>query len=422
MKQLWITFLGGIALSASTNLINAQPNYPVPSGVWCSCPPTTGTGNGSVDPAVASKSYVNGILVRAGWKDIETADDTYNWALIDSQLASAKAYGKKISLAIGGGPNSPAWLYAQGAQSISYTVPFSGTIPVPWDTLFLTRWTSFITALGNRYANDTTIRLVYITNASGNGFEMQLPFNPTPSYADIAYTDQKMIDSWKRVVDTFSSAFPHHYLTNDFHPVNSGNSVADSVYAHAKLHIGGNRYGANGWWWTQNNTSLYASQYSILQSSAAGNAFTGIQMAYSGTASAGSFGTGGMPAALNLAISNHICYWEIWNDDITSGNFDTLFSNATCLHLGVAKKNGIETSLTIFPNPSPRLFTITLQQHTIHEIEVLNELGQHIFRDNTIQTNSYLLDMGNAPEGIYLLKVTDYQKAVSYRKLVLKNQ
>jgi len=79
---------------------------------------------------------------------------------------------------------------------------------------------------------------------------MQLPFDPTPSYTSIAYTDQKVIDSWKEVIDAFNSSFPNHYLTNDFHPVNQSNIVADSIYAYAKLNIG-SRYGANGWWWTQ---------------------------------------------------------------------------------------------------------------------------------------------------------------------------
>lgn len=343
MKLIFRVIFWGLSFLVSINSINAQPNYPPPTGVWCSCPPTTGVGSGSVVPAVASKPYVKGILVRVAWKDIETSDNVYNWSLIDNQIAAAQSFDKKISLAVGGGPNSPSWLYSLGAQSISYTVPFSGTIPIPWDATFLSKWTEFIAVLGNRYANNTTIRLVYVTNSSGNGFEMQLPFNPTPSYATIGYSDQRVIDSWKQVVDTFDSSFPNHYLTNDFHPVNNSNAVADSIYAYAQLQIG-NRYGANGWWWTQNNTLVYPSQYSILQNSTTSNQFTGIQMAYSGILSPGSFGTGGMPTALNLAISNNICYWEIWNNDITNGSFDTLLSNAACATTSTANISGRVTT------------------------------------------------------------------------------
>jgi len=420
IQKIKKTILGAL-LICSTNLTFSQPNYPAPTGVWCSCPPTTGTGSGSVDPAVASKSYVNGILVRVVWKDIETSDNVYNWSLIDNQITAAQSYGKKISLAVGGGLNSPSWLYPLGVQSISYTVPFSGTIPIPWDTIFLTKWTDFITELGNRYANDTTIQLVYMTNSSTNGFEMQLPFNPTPSYTSIAYTDQKIIDSWEQVIDAFDSSFPNHYLTNDFHPVNSSNAVADSIYAYAKLNIG-SRYGANGWWWTQNNTTVYPSQFSILQNSTTTNLFTGIQMAYSGTTSPSSFGTGGMPTALSLAISNNICYWEIWNNDITNGSFDTLLSNAVCSPiLGIEESNSIEKNISVFPNPSQSIFTITLKDNFIEEIEVTNELGQTIFRKENINNNQFTLDIGNINDGIYFLKVIDDKKAISYRKIILKN-
>lgn len=420
MIQKTIKATLGLLLICSTKLTFAQPNYPAPTGVWCSCPPTTGTGSGSVDPAVASKSYVNGILVRVAWKDIETSDNVYNWSLIDNQITAAQSYGKKISLAVGGGLNSPSWLYPLGVQSISYTVPFSGTIPIPWDTIFLTKWTDFITELGNRYANDTTIQLVYMTNSSTNGFEMQLPFNPTPTYASIAYTDQKVIDSWKEVVDAFNSSFPNHYLTNDFHPVNSSNAVADSIYAYAKLNIG-SRYGASGWWWTQNNTAVYSSQFSILQNSSTTNLFTGIQMAHSGINSPSSFGTGGLPTALNLAISNHICYWEIWNTDITNGSFDSLFSNAVCSPiLGVEELNSIENNLTIFPNPTQSILTFILKNNFIEEVEVINELGQTIFREENIKNNQYTLDIGTANDGIYFLKVIDDKNTLSHRKIILK--
>ena len=397
--------------------MQAQPNYPAPTGVWCSCPPTTSTGSISVMPAVATKPYVDGILVRVAWKDLETADNTYNWALIDSQITAAQTYGKKIALAVGGGPNSPTWLFNQGAQSLSFTIPFSGTIPIPWDTIFLTKWTEFITALGNRYADDTTIQLVYLTHSTSNGFEMQLPFNPTPSYTSISYTDQKLIDSWKQIIDTYNTAFPNHYLTNDFHPVNSSNTIADSVYAYANLTIG-NRYGANAWWWTQNNTTVYPSQYAILQDSSTTNQFTGIQMAQSGTDSPDSFGAGGLPTALNLAISNHICYWEIWNSDIIDGSFDTLFTYAACSPLDDSQilTNNL---FKVYPNPSNGIFTIESALE-IQEIELVNAMGQTILNVAAIQSETYLLDIQNFKEGIYLLKVSTTENKLFYEKLILE--
>lgn len=406
----------------------SQPTYPAPKGVYCSCPPTTSTvGPGSVDPTVASKPFVKGILVRIGWKDIEPTDNVYNWALLDNQITAAQSYGKKISLAIGGGPNSPSWLYSLGTQSLSFTVPYSATIAVQWNSTFLNKWTEFVRALGNKYKNDTTIRLVYITNSTANGFEMQLPFNPTPSYTSLGYTDTKVINSWKQVIDTFKVAFPNHYLTNDFHPVNSSNVPADSIYAYAKAKLG-SRYGANAWWWTQNNTTYYSAQNSIMLNSAANNNFTGVQMAYSGVTDSAQFGAGGLPAALQLAISDGICYWEIWNQDIVSTKFTSLLTNSTTCNSITAineQKQIDQNEFFIFPNPASNILEVALNNNTNEyvELKIFDELGNLIRSQNTthnLQTIS--VDVSDLSNGIYFLNLTSDNKRQFYRKFIIIRQ
>lgn len=419
MKRTFTALLVLLSCFISANFASAQPNYSPPSGVWCSCPPSTGIGTGSVVPAVAAKSYVNGILVRVVWKDIEPTDNTYNWALIDDQITAAQTYGKKISLAVGGGPNTPNWLYSLGADSMSYTLPFPGTMPVPWDGIFLSKWTEFIGELGTRYQNDTTIQLVYITNASQNGFEMQIPHNPTPSYTSLAYTDQKMIDSWKQIMDAFNAGFPNHYLSNDYHPVNSSDVVADSIYSYANQTIG-DRYGANAWWWTQNNTSVYPAQYAILQNSANSHTFSGIQMAASGTSNPSSFGLGGMPEALNLAISNNVCYWEVWNEDILNSAFDSLLQSAACSSLGIGesfmKTNPV---LQVSPNPSSGIFSIALDGNPITSLEIVNVLGEIVFQKSELQSSAVAIDLSFAPEGIYYVRARDSKNKSFAQKLIL---
>jgi hypothetical protein len=143
-------------------------------------------------------------------------------------------------------------------------------------------------------------------------------------------------------------------------------------------------------------------------------------MAASGVTNPSSFGTGGMPEALNLAISNNVCYWEIWSNDITDGSFDSLLSIATCSVLNLEENTKIENNLTVYPNPSHSFFTITLKLNNIQEIEVINELGQTIFRKENIKNSQYSLDIGNSIDGIFFLKVTDDKKTISYRKIILK--
>lgn len=252
--------LGLLFLSLSlSSQISPIPSYPPPTGVFCSCGPTTGVGAGSVNPTIASNPFVKGILVRVGWHHLEPSKNQYNWALIDGQIAAAQIYNKKVSLAIGSGISIPQWVFNEGAQRLVTSLPLNDTIAVPWDSIYLKHWTEFVTALGNRYQNDTTIVLVYMTHSTGNGYEMQLPFVTTPSLQVAGYTDTKMIQSWNKVINTFNGSFPNHYLTNDFHPVNGSNVVGDSVYIHA-TNVMGNRYGASAWWWTQKNTTVYPSQ------------------------------------------------------------------------------------------------------------------------------------------------------------------
>jgi hypothetical protein len=354
MTRVIILFL---LLFWTSALLFAQPSFPPPSGVFCSCSPTTGTGYGSVNPSIAAKPFVKGILVRVAWDKCEPKDDVYNWALIDGQIVAAKTYGKKISLAIGTGGGIPQWVFKLGAQAIvPLSPPTNDTIAVPWDGVYLTKWAGFISELGKRYVNDTTIQLVYITNSSTNGYEMQLPYSSSPTLSAVGYSDAKMISSWKSVIDAFNSAFPNHYLSNDFHPVNNSNAVADSVYAYAISKIG-RRYGANAWWWTQKNTTVYSSQYNILKNSATNNVFTGVQMAYNGTSDGPSFGEGGLEGALKLAIANKVCYWEIWNQDILNSNFEPMLTNASCsLTIGITKIN--ESGFRLFPNPTNGSFFV----------------------------------------------------------------
>lgn len=396
----------------------AQPSFPPPSGVYCSCGPTTGNGYGSVNPQIASKPFVQGILVRVGWNILEPADDTYDWALIDTQINRARQYGKKVSLGIGSGIMIPQWVFDGGAQRLVSTSPINDTLAVPWDAFYLTKWKELISALGSRYQNDTTIQLVYITHSTANGFEMQLPRVVTPTLSAVGYTDKKMADSWKEVIDAFSAAFPNHYLSNDFHPVNNSNDVADSVYAYA-VNTVGTRYGAAAWWWTQKNTGVYPAQYTIMQNSAANNNFSAVQFARNGTTDSAAFGPGGMPGAMQLAINDGICYWEIWNEDILNPDFDSLLSNAGCTTTGISNTvNEQRPGITIYPNPATKAFTITASDR-INGITITNLAGAIIYNTAGNRSVSLHVDMEAQPRGIYLVRVQTTNNTY-YQKLVLQ--
>lgn len=402
MKRILAVAVGFLLFS---RFVFAQPAIPHPTGVYCSCGPTNTSGQGSVDPAIASKPFVQGILVRTGWNLLEPVDNQYNWSLLDVQIARAKSYGKKVALGIVNGPSAPAWLYMQGAQAAVTGPPLNDTIPYPWDPVFLAKWGEFIAALGARYDADTTVSLIHMTNSSANGFEFFLTPSGIFNWNTTGYTDDKMIASWKSVMNSFNAAFPNHYLDNDFHPVfltgNSSNIPSDSLYEYARNSIGA-RYGAFSSWWSQNNTANYPAQYTDLQQSAQ-QTFANIQMAYNGTNNAGSFGPGGMPGALQLAIDQHFCYWEIWNQDILNPDFETVLSEASCGGSVAAREPESDALIQVFPNPAKNQVTIRLNEPSAHRILLKDVHGRLIYVSRMTHEHEVNLDVSGYQGGWYFL-------------------
>lgn len=384
----------------------AQPAMPPPAGVYCSCGPTTAPGRGSVDPAIAARPFVEGILVRIAWSLLEPTDGVYDWSLLDGQVAAARALGTRVSLAVGCGIGIPQWLFTAGAARLVASVPIADTIAVPWDAIFLDRWTRLIALLGSRYADTPEISLVYMTHSTANGYEMQLPFVTTPTLAEAEYADARMIDAWTRVIDAYGAAFPRSYLTCDLHPVNGSDAVADAVYAHARTVLG-LRYGPAAWWWSQKNTSVYPAQYALLRDGAQHAPFSAVQMVQSGTTNPSAFGPGGMPAALALAIADRICYWEIWNNDILNPVFDSLLTHATCSGASATDRPvSPATALHLHPMPARDRVTVRsgeLLPLTVVLTSLLGETLQHV---RIPPGDGSVLDLSGLSPGLYLLQAT----------------
>lgn len=304
---------------------NTIPEYP--KGIYCSCGPTNAT-NSSITSSLGVIDYLDGVLVRINWADIQPATTTYNWALLDDQLALAEQYDLEVVLAIMNGPFAPDWLESKGVVFFDY--PFrdiTQSLPLPWDETYLSEYSAFIAALGERYTDEERIRLIHITNATTNGLEMQYVFNTATMNQFIAagYTETKVIESWQTVIDAYASAFPNHLLDLDVHPVFNSNTIAESVvdYGHTNL---GNRFGVfSAWWSVHNATNVYPAMFDLL-TEASEASFASVQMV-------GSTSTGLNPLtqqelfdALQLAIDSDINYVEVWNNDITSTPLNTSLS------------------------------------------------------------------------------------------------
>jgi hypothetical protein len=75
---------------------------------------------------------VDGLRIRTGWSDAETADGVYSWTQIDQCLANALTSGKFIGLGVISGTNAPPWLmggvsFTDGSTTINVATLTSQT-------------------------------------------------------------------------------------------------------------------------------------------------------------------------------------------------------------------------------------------------------------------------------------------------------
>lgn len=309
-----------VLLVAALSLVCAvaAAQQPVrPTGIYCSCPPTNAQSSSFI-AAVAQQPFVDGFLVRIGWDLLEPSPGVFDWTLLDAQIASCAQAQKRVALAVVQSTGTPAWLAGLGAGT--YTYSFRGaskTVALPWDPVYLSRWTSFVAALGARYGQDTTIALVHATHATHNGFEMHLPFGEEAGYRAAGYTEAVYAQSWTAVLDAFFAAFPNHFVDVDLHPVYGSELVAQQVVAHG-LANGAGRFGAfGGWWNVRNATEVYPDMQTLFQSTAAVT-FTNVQNVGSWvrTPERYDFDLEVYAAAHELALRTGIRYAEVWNADL----------------------------------------------------------------------------------------------------------
>src|SRR5207249_8926833 len=109
-----------------------------------------------------SNANCDGVRWKVRWSDIEVTADTYTWRYLDDAVALAAANSKKCGISINAGTDCPAWLYAAPYNAQSYTMQDTPgliglKIPVPSDTVFMTRWRKFITDFAARYDSNPAV-------------------------------------------------------------------------------------------------------------------------------------------------------------------------------------------------------------------------------------------------------------------------
>jgi hypothetical protein len=158
-------------------------------------------------------STVDGIAIRTSWQSLEPTKGSFDWSAIDAAVSAATTYGKKITLHVlaSAYASPPSWVYTDGAQSYTYATPTgtTKTDPVPWDSIFLARWETFVSALASHLtASGGLARIQYVSVAV-----------PVPEMSlvgctngllggTLAYSRANYLDAWRRTVLATQTAFP----------------------------------------------------------------------------------------------------------------------------------------------------------------------------------------------------------------------
>jgi Secretion system C-terminal sorting domain len=77
----------------------------------------------------------------------------------------------------------------------------------------------------------------------------------------------------------------------------------------------------------------------------------------------------------------------------------------------------IENNITIYPNPTNGKFTLFSKQSKIINIQISNISGNIIYSNQNINKYTVNIDISDAEQGIYLMKITD-ENSISTSKII----
>lgn len=203
---LWATLLTTAAIACSqTGSSGSEPTpTDLPDGMATTPALAFALDSGVDNPAV------DGLAIRGGWARLEPTEGVYDFSSIDQPLTLVAAAAKKATLhvlASGYAQVTPTWLAAAGVQ---YYTGLRGSEPVPWDAVYLKKWSNFLTKLAEHLRGSPNgARIVHVTVAvpvpEMNLFACQNGFLDGKS---IPYDRAKYLAAWQQMIDAYQTAFP----------------------------------------------------------------------------------------------------------------------------------------------------------------------------------------------------------------------
>jgi hypothetical protein len=163
------------------------------------------------------------VTFRTSWADVEPEEGRFDFSKIDTVLSSAEKNGKWVRLILLPGFGTPGWAM-QGAQSGMFSIPYGpggGTVrrlPLPWDSVCLNRWFTFLTQVSERYGNSPALRLIAAAGPTSVSDEFTLPNSrqDLKTWRSFSYRPSKWTAAWRKVLQVYAADFPNQYVSLSF--------------------------------------------------------------------------------------------------------------------------------------------------------------------------------------------------------------
>ncbi|MFL0194640.1 discoidin domain-containing protein [Clostridium sp. WILCCON 0269] len=190
--------------------------------------------------AINDESVTNSIwsiasigFLRIDWKLLEPTEGNYNWGLIDNSIQTCTNKGIKFALGImpvcinsdiSYSQSTPNWVFDAGAK---YTVETLNNdrvnlkVPVWNDLTYIAKFKDMITAINNRYGNDSRFAFMDV-GSYGNWGEFHLRSLPH----SVALTDFQL----HKLVDIYKDCTMQLFLANNSSVISSINVYAQNTY------------------------------------------------------------------------------------------------------------------------------------------------------------------------------------------------
>ena len=175
----------------------------------------------SLDLRALRNPCISGVALQIHWADLEPVQGKPDWSKLDQLFSAAESSHKWVQLLIFPGFFSPAWALEGGVKTETFAIqygPGKGTVkrlPMPWDKVYLARWSAFLKLLSARYGKEPAFRVVAAVGPTSVSAEMSLPekLENLKIWQSEGYTPHKYIEAWQQIFQAYAADFPNQWVS-----------------------------------------------------------------------------------------------------------------------------------------------------------------------------------------------------------------